>query len=86
MLAGIEDIDDTHIFVRYLVNNLVSPLGYRSVVIRLISKVFLFGVFFREVAQGSTKLDQGFLNIFSRIYRVLGNIVKDVIKPLLSLW
>ena len=28
ILAGIEDVDDIHILVRYLVNDLVSPFGY----------------------------------------------------------
>ena len=28
MLAGIEDVDDNHMLVRYLVNDLVSPFRY----------------------------------------------------------
>ncbi len=86
MLAGIEDVDDIHILFRYLVNDLVPPLGYRSIVSWLISQVFLSGVFFREVAHASAQLHQGLFCIPGCTYRVFSNMVVDTIKSLLSLW
>ncbi len=74
MLTGIEDVDDIHMLVRYLVNNLVSPFGYRPVVLRLIGQVFLSGVFFREVSQALGQLEEGHLYMFGCTHRVFSNM------------
>lgn len=85
MLAGIEDSEDVHTLIGYFVDKLIPPFGYRSEVAWQPIQIFLSGVFLGEVTQGSTQPDQGFLNISGCTYGVLGNVVVDTIKSLLSL-
>ena len=80
MLAGIEDISDDNIVISHLIDDLVSPFGYRPIVAWYIFQVFLSGVFFREVPQAIAQLNQGLLYMPGCTYRVLCNIVVDFIK------